>query len=286
MKYYIVDVFTDKVFSGNPAGVCLLDEWLPDETLQNIGMENNLSETAFLVKRDGYYDLRWYTPEIEVDLCGHATMGSAYVLFEFVETTASVLRFQTMSGMLSVEKKDSMLWMDLPSRPPVPVARYETISKAMDLEQYEMLKSADLLVVLDNEQDVLQVKPDFGLLTKVKEESGIEDDNFCVVITAPGQDCDFVSRVFAPNCGIDEDPVTGRAHCVLTPYWSKRLGKKSMTARQLSKRGGRLWCEDAGERVIIGGNAVLYLRGEISTYRQLSVTQYVKTPLPSSHSDS
>jgi len=263
MKYYVVDVFTDKIFGGNPAGVCLLDEWLPDETLQNIGMENNLSETAFLVKRGGYYDLRWYTPEIEVDLCGHATMGSAYVLFEFVETTATVLNFQTMSGMLSVEKKDDMLWMNLPSRPPVPAPQYDTISKALNLEQFEMLKSADLLVVLKRQEDIRCVKPDFELLKKVKEEAEIDDDNFCVVITAPGNDCDFVSRVFAPNCGIDEDPVTGRAHCVLTPYWSKRLGKKLMAARQLSKRGGQLWCEDAGERVNIGGQAALYSSGEI-----------------------
>jgi len=264
MKYYVVDVFTDKVFGGNPAGVCLLDEWLPDGTLQNISMENNLSETAFLVKMDGYYDLRWYTPEIEVDLCGHATMGSAFVLFEFVETNEQILRFSTMSGMLSVEKKGDMLWMNLPSRPPVPVPRYKTISKSLNLEHYEMLKSADLLVVLDSEEDVLLVKPDFELLKKVKEEAAIDDDNFCVIITAPGSNCDFVSRVFAPNCGIDEDPVTGRAHCVLTPYWSKRLGKTSMIVRQLSKRGGRLCCEDAGERVNIGGKAALYLVGEIS----------------------
>ena len=263
MKYFVVDVFTEKVFGGNPAGVCLINEWLPDEALQNIGMENNLSETAFLVKKDSYYELRWFTPEIEVDLCGHATMGSAVVLFEFVETAADIIKFNTMSGILTVEKKNGMLWMNLPSRPPVPVSQYKTIGKAMHLEQYEMLKSADLLVVLGSEEDVLLADPDFELLKKVKEEAEMDNDNFCVVITAPGKTCDFVSRVFAPNCGIDEDPVTGRAHCVLTPYWSKRLGKKSLTARQLSKRGGQLWCVDEGERVNIGGRAVLYLTGEI-----------------------
>jgi PhzF family phenazine biosynthesis protein len=263
MKYYVVDVFTDKVFGGNPAGVCLLDGWLPDETLQNIGMENNLSETAFLVKRDGYYDLRWFTPEIEVDLCGHATMGSAYVLFHFVETGASILDFSTQSGILTVEKKDDMLWINLPARPPVPVAPYKNITKSLGVEKYGMHKSADLLVVLGSEDELKRVRPDFEVMKDVKGEAGMPDDNFCVIVSALGSDCDFVSRVFAPNCGVDEDPVTGRAHCVLTPYWSKVLGKTSMTARQLSKRGGLLQCVDAGERVRIGGKAALYSIGEI-----------------------
>ena len=263
MKYYVVDVFTNEVFEGNPAGVCLLDDWLPDETMQDIAMENCLSETAFLVKRDGYYGLRWFTPEIEVDLCGHATMGSAFVLFNFVETNARVISFSTQSGMLTVERIGSQLWMDLPSRPPVPAPRYESIARAFQIEDFDMLKSADLLVVLENEEDVLGAKPDFALLKEVKGEAGIPDDNFGVIITAPSSDYDFVSRFFAPNCGVDEDPVTGRAHCVLTPYWSKRLGKKTMVARQLSKRGGLLVCKDRGERVAISGKAALYLSGEI-----------------------
>ena len=264
MKYYVVDVFTDKIFGGNPAGVCLLEDWLPDGTMQNIAMENCLSETAFLVKRDGYYGLRWFTPEIEVDLCGHATMGSAFVLFNFVETDASSIIFSTQSGMLTVEREGGLLRMNLPSRPPVPAPKYGSVAKAFRIEKFEMLKSADLLVVLDSEEDVLGARPDLALLKEVKGEAGIPDDNFGVIITAPGSDCDFVSRFFAPNCGVDEDPVTGRAHCVLTPYWSKRLGKTSMSARQLSKRGGRLWCEDEGARVTIGGKAVLYSIGEIS----------------------
>jgi len=264
MKYYVVDVFTDKVFGGNPAGVCLLDEWLPDEVLQSIGMENNLSETAFLVKRNGYYDLRWFTPEIEVDLCGHATMGSAYVLFEFVETAESILDFHTMSGVLTVEKKGDMLWMNLPSRPPAPVSRYKTLENSFGTTDFEMLKSEDLLAVFKSVDEILCIRPDFEEMKKVKAEAGMDGDNFVVIITAPGSDCDFVSRVFAPNCGVDEDPVTGRAHCLLTPYWGKRLGKSSMTARQLSKRGGQLWCEDAGERVKIGGRVQLYLQGEIN----------------------
>ena len=261
MKYFVVDVFSDRVFGGNPAGVCLLDAWLPDGVMQSIAMENNLSETAFLLKRDGYYDLRWFTPELEVDLCGHATMGSAFVLFEFIERSSSALLFHTQSGVLSVEKKGDMLWMDLPSRPAVPVSKYESISKSMCLDEYEVHKSEDLLVILDDDDAVRRVRPDFEALKRVKDEAGMPGDNFSIIITAPGSGCDFVSRVFAPNCGINEDPVTGSAHCVLTPYWSKRLGKKALTARQLSKRGGQLWCEDAGERVRIGGKAALYLVG-------------------------
>jgi len=263
MKYYVVDVFTDEVFGGNPAGVCLLDEWLPDVTLQNIAMENNLSETAFLVKQNGYYDLRWFTPAIEVDLCGHATMGSAFVLFSYYETTACKLDFHTQSGVLTVERKDDMLWMDFPSRPAVRVEQYESIRSALSVEGFEMYKAPDLLVVLDSEHEVLSALPDLELLKKVKAEADMPGDNFGVIITAPGSDCDFVSRFFAPNAGVDEDPVTGRAHCVLIPYWSARLGRNSMTARQLSKRGGYIWCEHAGQRVKIGGKVVLYSSGEI-----------------------
>jgi len=264
MKYYVVDVFTDEMFGGNPAGVCLLDDWLPDESLQNIATENNLSETAFLVKRSGYYDLRWFTPKIEVDLCGHATMGSAFVLFNFVETNAVTLEFHTLSGTLTVDRKDDMLWMDFPARPPVRVQQYESVGKAMGIDEYEMYKAPDLLVILGSEDEVLSVQPDFEMLKKVKEEAGLPDDNFGVMISAPGSDCDFVSRFFAPSSGVDEDPVTGRAHCVLIPYWSARLGKDKMTARQRSKRGGFIWCEYAGQRVKIGGKAVLYLSGEIN----------------------
>ena len=240
-----------------------MGEWLPDEKMQNIAMENNLSETAFLVERGDHYDLRWFTPELEVDLCGHATLGSAYVLFKFVETSADILRFHTLSGVLHVEKKGDMLWMDLPARPALPVQKYENISNALGLSEYEVRRSDDLLVILDTVETVLSVQPDFEKLKKVKEEAAMPGDNFSVIITAPGKDCDFVSRVFAPNAGIDEDPVTGSAHCVLTPYWSGRLGKKTLTARQLSKRGGQLWCEDAGDRVHIGGKATLYLAGEL-----------------------
>ena len=264
MEYYVVDVFTDAVFSGNPAGVCLLGDWLPDGILQNIAMENNLSETAFLVKRDSYYDLRWFTPEIEIDLCGHATMGSAYVLFTFKEKNTNVLEFHTQSGTLTVEKKGDMLWMNFPSRPATPAERYMSIRDALQIDEFEVYKSADLLVVLGNEDMVKQIEPNYDLLKCVKDEANMPGNNFGVIITAPGSDCDFVSRYFAPNAGVSEDPVTGRAHCVLIPYWSERLGKNIMSAKQLSKRGGNIYCEDAGERVVIGGKAALYLTGQIS----------------------
>jgi PhzF family phenazine biosynthesis protein len=265
MNYYIVDVFTDRIFGGNPAGVCPLESWLPDETLQNIAMENNLSETAFFVEREDYYELRWFTPEIEVDLCGHATMASAYVLFNVLNAGSDELTFHTQSGVLTVKRGDNeMLWLDFPARQGVAVPNYTALSKAFEINCFETYKSADILVVVKNENIVKNLHPDFNALKKIKKEAGMTDDSFGVIITAPGSDCDFVSRFFAPNAGINEDPVTGRAHCVLTPYWAKRLNKTTMTARQLSKRGGQLWCEDAGERVKIGGKATLYLKGEIS----------------------
>ncbi|MDR0491751.1 MAG: PhzF family phenazine biosynthesis protein [Oscillospiraceae bacterium] len=264
MKYFVVDVFTDEIFSGNPAGVCLLDEWPPDETLQNIAMENNLSETAYLVKHDSYYDLRWFTPALEVDLCGHATMGSAFVLFNVVKTGEKALEFHTLSGVLTVKQENGMIWMDFPSRPSVPAPMFENVSKSLNIRQYEIYKAADLLVVIDSEDAVRNLDPDLEPLgKKLKEEAGMPDDNFGVIVTAPGSDCDFVSRYFAPSCGINEDPVTGSTHCMMIPYWSQRLGLKNMTARQLSKRGGRLWCVDAGDRVMIGGKAALYMSGEI-----------------------
>ena len=266
MEYYVVDVFTDRLFGGNPAGVCLLTEWPGDATMQSIAAENNLSETAFLVKRvkhDGQYDLRWFTPETEIDLCGHATMGSAYVLFTFVEQGAQTLRFHTQSGVLSVTKSDDMLWMDFPSRPGVQVPNYPCLAEALGVDDFYTYRSADIMVVVDRAETVQRLSPDFEVLKRIKHEANMPDDSFGVIVTGPGADCDFVSRFFAPNAGICEDPVTGRAHCVLIPYWSQRLGMQHMTARQLSRRGGWIWCKDAGKRVGIGGKARLYLRGEL-----------------------
>ncbi|MDR2935109.1 MAG: PhzF family phenazine biosynthesis protein [Candidatus Adiutrix sp.] len=264
MKYHVVDVFTDRLFGGNPAGVCLLDSWPADETLQSIAAENNLSETAFLVKRDGGYDLRWFTPTLEIDLCGHATMGGAFVLFEFVETAASDLRFSTLSGVLTVTRGEGdRLWMDFPAWPAEPAPNYPALAKAFGTGRFETYKAADIMAVLESEEEVRDLRPDFEALKEVEAEAGMPDNSFGVIITAPGRDCDFVSRYFAPNAGINEDPVTGRSHCLMVPYWSKRLGRTKMTARQLSRRGGLLWVEDVGGRVHIGGRVKLYLTGEI-----------------------
>jgi len=266
MKYYVVDVFTDRLFSGNPAGVCLLDSWPADETLQNIAAENNLSETAFLVKIDGGYNLRWFTPTLEIDLCGHATMGAAFILFDEAERSARELRFSTLSGVLTVTRGgDERLWMDFPAWSAEPAPNYPALAKAFGTDRFETYKAADLMAVLESGDEIGRLRPDFEALKKVEAEAGMPDNSFGVIITAPGQDCDFVSRYFAPNAGVDEDPVTGRSHCLLTPYWSKRLGRPKMTARQLSRRGGLLWVEDFGERVKIGGRVKLYLSGDIRT---------------------
>ena len=264
MQYHVIDVFADKLFGGNPAGVCLLDQWLTDDVLQNIAAENNLSETAFVFKQDGYYDLRWFTPEIEVDLCGHATVASAFVLFEEAEKSAVEIKFKTMSGMMAVTREDNLLYLDFPSRPVAPCPMYQSFKSAFGITPIAAYKAADFLVYVDSAEVLQSISPDFELLKHIKADAGLDDDSFGIIVTAKGNDCDFVSRFFAPNAGIAEDPVTGRAHSSLIPFWSEKLNKKVMTAKQLSKRGGVLLCEDNGERVKIGGKAVLYLRGEIN----------------------
>jgi PhzF family phenazine biosynthesis protein len=259
----VIDVFTDKLFGGNPAGVCLLENWLPDETLQHIASENNLSETAFLVKQNGYYDLRWFTPAMEIDLCGHATVASAFVLFEEIEKIAESIRFKTMSGIMTVTKENDVYYLDFPARPVTPCPAYTTFEKALGVKPVATYKAMDFLLLVENEEVLKTIQPDFIALKQIKEEASLQSDGFGIIVTAQGKDCDFVSRFFAPNLGIDEDPVTGRAHCSLIPYWSERLGRKVMTARQLSKRGGVIYCQNDGERVKIGGKAVRYLAGEI-----------------------
>ena len=264
MDYYVIDVFTDKLFKGNPAGVCLLEHWIDDEMLQNIASENNLSETAFLVKQDGYYDLRWFTPTIEVDLCGHATIASAYVLNNFYEKGINEIKFKTMSGIMKSIKNGDMYYLDFPSRKAEKTIGYKTFDEAFSCKNIGVYKAVDFLVVFENETILKNIKPDFSILKKIKEEAKMPDDCFGIITTAKGDNCDFVSRFFAPNAGIDEDPVTGRAHCTLIPYWAEKLGKNKMKAFQLSKRTGELDCEYLGERVFIAGKAVLYLKGNIS----------------------
>lgn len=255
MKYYIVDAFTGHVFAGNPAGVCLADKPLDAGPMQKIAMENNLAETAFLVKRDGYYDLRWFTPETEIDLCGHATLASAFVLMN-ADTSLLTVRFETVSGTLTVTRRGDMYLMDFPSRMPSPCPKPAVLEEALGVRVRETHLSRDLVAVVENEEAVRTMTPDFSLLRGI-------DGAFAVIVTATGTDCDFVSRFFAPDAGIPEDPVTGSSHSTLIPFWSERLGKKELLARQLSKRGGTLYCRDLGARVEIGGRAALYLEGEI-----------------------
>ena len=257
---YQVDAFTDRLFKGNPAAVCPLDRWLPDETLQAIAAENNLSETAFYIRqgRNGRYGLRRFTPKVEVDLCGHATLATAYVILEVLrEIAGSRVVFESQSGELVVERSGDPFALDFPSRPPVPCEPDPLLYEALGAKPSFLLRAQDYLCVFDSEDQIRSIAPDMTRLAAI--------DCFAAIVTAPGRDCDFVSRFFAPAKGVPEDPVTGRAHCTLIPYWSQRLGKSKLHARQISARGGELWCEYRGERVSIAGRAVLYLEGRIET---------------------
>ncbi len=254
---YQADAFTDKLFGGNSAAICPLDDWLSDDLMQKIAVENNLAETAFFVKTDNGYKLRWFTPEYEIDLCGHATLATAHILFTELGYSQDVIHFETMkAGILTVTQDDGLYSMDFPSRPPFAAAMPAGLMEAMGgPHPVEVLKSRDYMLVYDTEYDVRAAAPDFALLAHV--------DTVGVIVTAPGNNADFVSRFFAPAAGIDEDPVTGSAHCNLIPYWSARLGKKELHAYQLSARHGELWCKDLGDRVLMAGRAVTFLRGEI-----------------------
>ncbi len=261
MKYYIVDAFTKTNFKGNPAGVCIVDEF-PDTTfMQNIAYENNLSETAFVVPRDGYFDLKWFTPELEIDLCGHATLASAYVVHHYVDPGLTEMKFHTLSGILNVAKKDDLFELNFPARIPEKIASFASIDEILGAAPIELYVTRNQVgtryyAVLENEEQVAQFNPDFELIKGLS-------DSFGLVITAKGRDSDFVSRFFAPHAGVNEDPVTGSIHCTLIPYWAEKLGKNKLLARQLSKRGGVLYCENLVDRVSIGGHAVLYLKGNI-----------------------
>lgn len=251
-----IDAFTGEIFHGNPAAVCPLTDWLPDETLAAIAAENNLSETAFLVGGEGRYRIRWFTPTVEVDLCGHASLASAHVIFEILEANRrlEVVHFESASGPLAVRRDGLVLTLDFPSRPPTPTQASEGFAEALGGAPVELGLSRDFLALFESEEDVRALRPSFRDLARFAH---------AVIATAPGHGCDFVSRFFAPAEGIDEDPVTGSAHCTLIPFWSSRLGKTRLHARQVSARGGELFCEDRGERVSIGGRAVLYLAGTV-----------------------
>ena len=253
---YQVDAFSDHLFGGNPAGVCPLQEWLPDRTMQNIAMENNLSETAFFVETDDLFHIRWFTPLAEVDLCGHATLASAHVIFEFLKWKSPTIKFSSRSGVLVVKKEMDLLTLNFPSDDIKETVLPVSLLESLKIKPIESFKGkTDFLIVIGSQAEVEQLDPDFGLMKK----SGCRG----VMVTAQGNEVDFVSRFFAPQVGVDEDPVTGSAHTSLTPYWSKKLGKTELTALQLSKRKGRLWCKYLGDRVEISGKATTYLVGEI-----------------------
>jgi PhzF family phenazine biosynthesis protein len=249
-----IDAFTTKLFGGNPAAVCPLDSWLPDEVMQKLAAENNLSETAFFVREADGYQLRWFTPEFEIDLCGHATLASAFVLFNHLNNTDEVIRFRTKSGVLEVTRKGGLIELNFPSRMPQHCVAPDNLLKGINLPPLKVLKSRDYFLVYEDEELIKQVIPDFNYLDQL--------DTVGVIVTAPSREVDFVSRFFVPNSVIGEDPVTGSAHCNLIPYWAKELGKSALTAKQLSAREGELFCQDKGERVTMAGNAVLYSKGE------------------------
>jgi PhzF family phenazine biosynthesis protein len=255
LTLYQVDAFASRVFAGNPAAVVPLERWLPDATMQAIANENNLSETAFFVPRGDDFDLRWFTPAVEVDLCGHATLASAWVVFERLQPRRTAVRFHTRSGPLAVERAGGLLAMDLPAAQVRPLAPDPRYGEALGRAPLELHRGAFPLAVFARESDVRALAPDFARVAKL--------DGVLVIATAPGDEVDFVSRVFAPAAGIDEDPVTGAAHCTLVPFWSQRLARKTLRARQISRRGGELLCEDRGERTLLRGACAPYLEGTI-----------------------
>ncbi|MCX2718662.1 PhzF family phenazine biosynthesis protein [Lentiprolixibacter aurantiacus] len=258
LKIFQVDAFAERVFTGNPAAVCVLEEWLPDDSMQAIAMENNLAETAFTVKEEKGYHIRWFTPEVEVALCGHATLATAFVLYEYYSFEGNKISFYSeKSGPLAVEKgENGLLTLDFPADTLQEVASDEKLNEALGIVPLKTLKGkTDYLLIYSEEQQVRAMDPNIFLLNQVDARG--------IIVSAPGVEVDFVSRFFAPQCGVSEDPVTGSAHTTLTPYWSEILNKKILSARQLSRRGGNLSCELRGSRVRISGRVKPYLKGEI-----------------------
>lgn len=256
LPIYQVDAFTGSVFGGNPAAVCPLESWLPDHLLQAIASENNLSETAFFVRTGAAIQLRWFTPACEVDLCGHATLASAHVLFHELNYPEEAICFETKSGELRVGREENRLVMNFPARPPTAIHPDPCLVPALGGNPVEILAARDYLICYASEEEVKALSPDMQALKKI--------DRFAFIATAPGRDCDFVSRFFAPAKGVSEDPVTGSAHCTLVPYWASKLGKTVLHARQVSRRGGELFCKLLDDRVEMAGHTALFLRGTIS----------------------
>ena len=255
LSLYQIDAFANKIFEGNPAAVIPLDNWLPDKTMQSIAQENNLSETAFFCPSDNNYEIRWFTPNSEVELCGHATLASAYVLFDILKNKSTQITFESLSGLLIAKKVDNLFRLDFPSQKPKKCDMPKLLAEGLGEESKNCYENEDYLVVFDNEDKIASINPDFNKLRML--------DLRGVIITAPGLDYDFVSRAFFPKYGILEDPVTGSAHTKLIPYWAEKFEKSKLKAKQISKRGGELFCENDGDRVYISGHAQLYMSGEI-----------------------
>lgn len=256
MKYYVVDAFADRVFEGNPAGVCVADAWPDDGLMARVAAENNLSETAFAVAQGDAYGLRWFTPGGEIDLCGHATLATAYIIMRFVDPGRERVIFHTQSGPLTVCKNGELYEMDFPAIEAAPYPLSAAMTEALGVTPLETYKGRDLIFLLEDEEAVRSLAPDFEKLKRLEE-------GLAVFVTAPGREFDFVSRAFWPKLNVNEDPVCGSMHCSLTPYWRKKLGKRKMTARQLSKRGGTVYVEDCGPRIKLAGRAVLYSTSEL-----------------------
>ncbi|MBR7024680.1 MAG: PhzF family phenazine biosynthesis protein [Selenomonadaceae bacterium] len=250
MKQFIVDAFTEKIFGGNPAAVCVVENFPPEELMLNIARENNLSETAFAVREKNFYRLRWFTPAAEIDFCGHATLATAFVIFNFFETTADRIEFETLSGRFFVERKGKFFEMNFPAYKPKKIPVTDEMQEAVGAKVLEAYLARDLLMILDSAEAVENLSPDFDKLKNL--------DGLTQAVSAVDKNFDCVSRVFAPKIKIAEDPVTGSTHCLIAPYWSERLGKKKIIARQASARGGILHCEILNERVKISGSAVLF----------------------------
>jgi PhzF family phenazine biosynthesis protein len=257
LSMFQVDAFADRLFSGNPAAVCPLEEWLPDGVMQAIADENNLAETAFFAPEGDDYRLRWFTPEAEVDLCGHATLASAHVLFEHIGYVKDEIRFHTRSGVLVVTKRNGGLQMDFPASALTPCEMPEALMEGLGARPAKVFSASDYVAVFETEKEIRDLRPNFLRLEDL--------DLRGVCATAPGDTVDFVSRFFAPKYRINEDPVTGSAHCEIAPYWASVLGRNWLSARQLSKRGGSVTCEVVGDRVLLSGKCVDFLRGEIRT---------------------
>lgn len=255
LPIFQIDAFAEARFQGNPAAVCPLEEWLPDDILQSIAEENNLAETAFYVANDGLYELRWFTPAKEVDLCGHATLAAAHVILESTSPAGARVTFESRSGPLHVFRENDLLTLDFPAQAGIACAVPAGMVEALGASPNACYRAMDYMAVFENEEEIAALTPDFRLLSAL--------DLRGVIVTAPGGTSDFVSRFFAPNYGIDEDPVTGSAHCTLAPYWAERLGKRVLSARQLSKRTGELRCRVDGNRVFISGGSVTFMSGTI-----------------------